>query len=139
MLSKYIFLETGLHPLQDAVYIVQIVLDMHVQGMLEMDGCLDTGGNLSHTSISNLFPKIEQRLMFKMVPNMNEFVKRLLKNWTMLRTFQGPLVKIHKTFGLHNGYQTQSLHHSENTKIKLITMMKQRRVLFAWTFTVYIT
>ena len=42
------------------------------------------------------FQKIEQRLLFKMVSNMNEFVNRLLKNWTMLRTFQMPLV---------NGYQ----------------------------------
>ena len=37
--------------------------------------------------------------------------------------------KIHKTFGSHNGPLTQSMHHSENTKIKLITMIKQRRVL----------
>ena len=26
--------------------------------------------------------------MFKLVPNMNGFVNRLLKNWTMLHTFQ---------------------------------------------------
>ena len=35
-------------------------------------------------SISNLFPNIKQRLLFKMVPSMNGFVNRLLKNWTML-------------------------------------------------------
>ena len=43
-------------------------------------------------SISNLFPNIEQRLLFKMVSTMNEFVNRLLKNWTMLCSFQMPLV-----------------------------------------------
>ena len=32
-------------------------------------------------------------------------------------------------FGSHNGSLTQSMHRSENTKIKLITMLKQRRVL----------
>ena len=40
----------------------------------------------------NLFPDLEQRLLFKMVPNMNGVVNRLLKYWTMLRTFQMPLV-----------------------------------------------
>ena len=44
MISKYIFLET-VHPLHDGLYAVQIVLGMHVQCMLEMDRCLDTGGN----------------------------------------------------------------------------------------------
>ena len=43
-------------------------------------------------SISNLFPNIEQRLLFKMVSAMNGFVNRLLKNWMMLCTFQMPLV-----------------------------------------------
>ena len=43
-------------------------------------------------STSNLFPNIEQRSLFDMIPNMNRFVNRLLKNWTMLRTFQMPLV-----------------------------------------------
>ena len=41
--------------------------------------------------------------------------------------------KIDKKFGSHNGFLTQSMHRSENTqkKIKLVTMMKQRRVLLA--------
>ena len=43
-------------------------------------------------SISNLFSEIEQRLLFKMVTNINGFVNRLLKTWTMLHTFQMPLV-----------------------------------------------
>ena len=43
-------------------------------------------------SISNFIPYSEQRLLFKLLPNMNGFVNRLLKNWTMLRTFQMPLV-----------------------------------------------
>ena len=51
MLSKYIFLETGLHLLPDAFYIVEIVLDMHVQRMLEMDGCLDIGGNFKQNNV----------------------------------------------------------------------------------------
>ena len=38
--------------------------------------------------IPNLFLNTEQRLLFKMVANMNGFVNRLLKNWAMLRTFQ---------------------------------------------------
>ena len=38
---------------------------------------------------------------------------------------------MHKKFGSHNGSRTQSIHHSENTKFKLITMMKQRRVVFS--------
>ena len=37
-------------------------------------------------SISNLFPNTEE--LFKMIPNINEFVNRLLKKWTMLYTFQ---------------------------------------------------
>ena len=45
-------------------------------------------------SISNLFPNTERRLLFKMLQNMNGFVNRLLKNWTMLCTFQMPLVNI---------------------------------------------
>ena len=40
----------------------------------------------------NLVPYIEQKLLFKMVSNMNGFINRLLKNWTMLHTFQMPLV-----------------------------------------------
>ena len=43
-------------------------------------------------SITNLFPNIEQILLFKMLPNINWFVNLLLKNWNMLRTFQMPLV-----------------------------------------------
>ena len=43
-------------------------------------------------SILNLFSNIEQRLLFKMVQNMNGFVNRLLKKSAMLRTFQMPLV-----------------------------------------------
>ena len=40
--------------------------------------------------------------------------------------------KMHKNkFGPHNGSITQSMPHSENTKIKLIIMMEQRRVLLA--------
>ena len=31
-------------------------------------------------SISNLFPNIEQRFLFKIVPNTNEFLNQLLKN-----------------------------------------------------------
>ena len=38
--------------------------------------------------------------------------------------------KIYKKFS-HNGPVTQSMHLSEDTKIKLITMIKQRRVLMA--------
>ena len=38
-------------------------------------------------------------------------------------------LKIHKMLGSHNGSQTQSMHHSEDTKTRLITMMKQRQVL----------
>ena len=38
---------------------------------------------------------------------------------------------IYKKFGSHNGSLTLSMHHSENTKIKLITIIKQRRVLLA--------
>ena len=56
MLSKYIFLETGVHPLQDGLHIVEIVLDMHVQCMLELDRCLDTGGNFKQ---NNAFKSIE--------------------------------------------------------------------------------
>ena len=56
MLSKYIFLETGRHPLQDAFNIILIVLDMHVQRKLEMDGCLDTGSNFKQI---NAFKSIE--------------------------------------------------------------------------------
>ena len=41
------------------------------------------------------------------------------------------MVKVYKTFGSHNGFLAQSMHHSENTKINLITMIKQRRVLLA--------
>ena len=41
---------------------------------------------------SQFFPKTEKRLLFKIVPNMHGFVNRLLKNWTMLHTFQMPLV-----------------------------------------------
>ena len=36
--------------------------------------------------------------------------------------------KIHKKFGSHNGFLTQSMNHSEDTKIKTISMMKQRKV-----------
>ena len=43
-----------------------------------------------------------------------------------------PNTKIHKKSGSHIGSVTQSIHQSENTKIKLITKMKQRRVLFAY-------
>ena len=50
-------------------------------------------------SISNLFPKIEQRLLFKMVPNMNGFVNRLMTNWTMLRTFQLSLIVVPNVCG----------------------------------------
>ena len=50
MISKYIFLETGVHPLHDGLYAVQIVLGMHVQRMLEMDRCLDTGGNFKQNN-----------------------------------------------------------------------------------------
>ena len=32
------------------------------------------------SSILNLFPNIEQKFLFKTVPNMNGFVNRLLKN-----------------------------------------------------------
>ena len=56
MLTTYIFLEAGLHPLQDAFYIVQTVLDMPVQCMLEMDRYLDTGGNSKQ---NNAFKSIE--------------------------------------------------------------------------------
>ena len=41
-------------------------------------------------SISNVFPEIEQRLLFKM----NGFVNRLLKNLTMLHIFKMPLVYV---------------------------------------------
>ena len=34
----------------------------------------------------------EQMLLFKMVPSMNGFVNWLLKNWTIPRSFQMPLV-----------------------------------------------
>ena len=37
--------------------------------------------------------------------------------------------KIQKKFGSHNGSLTLSMHDSEDTKIKLITIMKQRKVL----------
>ena len=53
---KVYILETGLHPLQDTFYIVWTVLDMHVQRMLEMDGCLDAGGNFKQ---NNAFKSIE--------------------------------------------------------------------------------
>ena len=39
--------------------------------------------------------------------------------------------QIYKTFDSHNGSLTQSMHHSANTEIKLITMMKQSRVYLA--------
>ena len=39
--------------------------------------------------------------------------------------------KVYKMFGSHNGSLTRSMHHSENIKIKLITMIKQRRALLA--------
>ena len=45
MALKSIFLETGVHPLQDGLYIVYIVLSVHVQCMCEMKSCLDTDGN----------------------------------------------------------------------------------------------
>ena len=45
MLLKYIFLETGVHPVQNGLYIALIVPGVHVQGMREMNGCLDTGSN----------------------------------------------------------------------------------------------
>ena len=44
-------------------------------------------------SISNLFRNTEQRYLFKMMPNMNGFVNRLLRYWTVLSTFQMPLVE----------------------------------------------
>ena len=54
----------------------------------------DTIVRIDILSISNLSPNKVQRLLFKMVPNMNGLVNRirLLKNWTMLRAFQMPLV-----------------------------------------------
>ena len=45
MLLKYICLESGVHPLQDGLYIIKIVLCVHVQRMREMNGCLSSGGN----------------------------------------------------------------------------------------------
>ena len=39
--------------------------------------------------------------------------------------------KMHKKFGSHNVFLTQSMHHSEDTKIRLITMMKQSKVTLA--------
>ena len=39
--------------------------------------------------------------------------------------------KLHKKFGSHYGSLTQSMHKSENREIKLITIIKQRRVLLA--------
>ena len=39
--------------------------------------------------------------------------------------------KIHKQFSLRNGCLTQSMHHSDDIKIKLITMIKQRKILLA--------
>ena len=36
---------------------------------------------------------------------------------------KGSDTKTHKKFGLHNGSLNQSMRHSENTKIKLITMI----------------
>ena len=38
---------------------------------------------------------------------------------------------IHKIFGCHNDSPTQSMHHSENIKLKLITTIKLRSVLLA--------
>ena len=44
------------------------------------------------SSISNLFRKIEQRQLFYIIPKMNGCVNRLLRYWTVLSTFQMPLV-----------------------------------------------
>ena len=44
------------------------------------------------SSISNLFRNIGQRKLFKMIPNMNGIVNRLLRFSTVLSTFQMPLV-----------------------------------------------
>ena len=39
--------------------------------------------------------------------------------------------KIHKQFSSRNGSLTQSMHYSDDIKIKLITLIKQRKVLLA--------
>ena len=50
-------------------------------------------------SISNLFRKIEQRLLFKMVPNMNGFVYRLVKTWDHAMYFSNaPRINQSNTF-----------------------------------------
>ena len=36
--------------------------------------------------------------------------------------------EIHKMFGSHNGFLSQSMHHGENTQIKLITMKKRSTI-----------
>ena len=49
----------------------------------------------------------------------------------LLSTDLHPGSRCNSWFKIHNGSLTQSMHHNDNTKIKLITMMKQRRVLLA--------
>ena len=39
--------------------------------------------------------------------------------------------KIHKKFGSYDGFLTQFMNHSESTKIKLITMIKQGKALLS--------
>ena len=46
-------------------------------------------------------------------------------------SLDGAHINIYKKFGSHNGSLTQYRHHCKNTKIKLITMIKQRRVRLA--------
>ena len=53
-------------------------------------------------STSNLFHNIEQIWLFKMIPNINGFVVRLQKNWTMLSTFQMPLVNGNKLLSVQH-------------------------------------
>ena len=48
MLLKYIFLETGVHLLQDGLYIVEIAFGVNAQRMRNMNRYLDTGDNFQH-------------------------------------------------------------------------------------------
>ena len=57
MLSSNTFLETRIQPLNDSLFTLEKVLDMHVQCMLEMSRCLYTGEyfkqNVREKSIEN--------------------------------------------------------------------------------------
>ena len=58
---------------------------------------------------------------------MSSIITSLLMNGTALVLFMFPFnTKIHKKFS-----STQSMHHSEITKIKVVAVMKQSRVLLA--------